>query len=279
MLPTERKQRILTYLKEHTEASVQGLSRLLDAPAASIRRDLRDLESENRIFRKHGKAIYRPTLVAATLEPDSPLSEGSLDALVSETAQVLSEARNLFLTGGPALLRVVRALTGKTIVTHDLRLALAAAEADNDVSLVGRAIDNKSLTLRPGNLEEDLRDYWFDVAVVEADGLDSRSVFVSAKDHGILPAVNARTDSLVVVGKSNLVGRRGDRVAAAVADVDVLLIDAEISGETEKTFERSGVELRKTGNEGEADFDVNSVGNVYVFKNLGTSPFLKNEEE
>ena len=113
MLPTERKQRILSILKEHTEASVQRLSELLEATPASVRRDLRDLERDNRIHRRHGKAIYRPTLVAATLEPDSPLDEASLEALVAETVHILDEARNLFLSGGPVLMRVAPRADGQ----------------------------------------------------------------------------------------------------------------------------------------------------------------------
>ena len=267
MLPAERKTRILSILRERHEASVQALAQLLETPPANVRRDLRELESDNRIFRRHGKAVYRPTLVAANLEPETALDEAGQEGLADETLNVLSEARNLFLTGGPVMTRVVKRLSGKTIVTHDLRLALAAAENTNDISLVGRELDNRSLTLKPLDFERELADYWFDVAVIEADGLDARSVFVARPNHGIVPVLKKRCDSLVVVGKSSLVGVRADRVAAPLRDVDVLLLDAAISSETERELEHAGVELRKTGTDAAgATFEVSPVGNVYVFK-------------
>jgi DeoR/GlpR family transcriptional regulator of sugar metabolism len=273
MLPTERRQRIVALLRERREVSVQALCRELETPAASIRRDLRELEATGRITRRHGKAVYRPTLMPQSVQPEAPIDDALLEELVAETQNVLDEARNLFLTGGPVLQRVVPELSGKTILTHDLKLALAAAQSNNDVALIGRDVDNQTLCLKPQNLEEELKDYWFDIAVIEADGIDGRNVFVSHSNHGFLRAVKQRCDSLVVLGKSPIMGARGARVAAPLTDVDVLLIDSGISEETGREVEHAGVELRKAGQGEQRSFDINQVGNVVVFKRLKDRPF------
>src|SRR5436190_1332465 len=161
---------------------------MLEAASANVRRDLRELEDENRISRRHGRAIYRPTLLPAPAEQEGDIEPALMDELVDETVVILSEARNLFLTGGPVLTRVVQKLTGKTIATHDLPLAMAAAASDNDVSLIGREIDNRTLTLRSPSFDGELKEFWFDAAVFEVDGVDEKNLWVARKNHSFLPS-------------------------------------------------------------------------------------------
>src|SRR4029078_12994757 len=98
--------------------------------SANVRRDLRELEEENRISRRHGRAIYRPTLVPSPVEQEGDIEAALLDELVDESVTILSEARNLFLTGGPVLTRVVQKLTGNNIATPHTPLPLAAAASE-----------------------------------------------------------------------------------------------------------------------------------------------------
>lgn len=276
MLPTERKQQILQVLKDRQEASVQGLAELLKANPASIRRDLRDLEEAHRIERRHGKAVYRPALPLQLVDRETPLSEAHFDDLVQQTVAVLDEVRNIFLSGGPVLVRAAAELHEKTIVTHDLKVALAAATAgDNDVSLLGTDIDSQTLTVKPRDLEAKLADFWFDVAVVEAEGLDQRSVFVSRTNHAIVASLRKRSSSLVVVGKSVLFDKRADRVMASFRDVDVLLIDRGINAQSQRDIEEAGVEVRTAGDDPASAFNVFDRGNVVVFQRLEGNPFAR----
>ena len=264
VLPSERKARILEILKERLEISVQELTNLLEVPSANVRRDLRELETDNRILRRHGRAFYRPTLVSTPVEDDGDLTTVLRDELVAEMVAALDKTRNLFLTGGPVLTRVAKKLDKKMIATHDLHVAMAAAEHDNDVTLVGREVDNRTKTLRSSNFEEDFKSLGFAVAVVETDGLDEKNLWVARHNHALLPALLARTDSFFAVARSSRVGKKGDRVAGPLSSADLIVIDRGVSAASQKALADAGPELRVAGS-GDGQF-LDKVGNMFVFK-------------
>ena len=55
MLKTERKKLILEELRKHKVVSLEKLVGLLDTSESTVRRDLDELESENKLRRVHGE--------------------------------------------------------------------------------------------------------------------------------------------------------------------------------------------------------------------------------
>ena len=269
MLPSERKQQILAILKQHREVSVQAIADVLEEAPANIRRDLRELEKESRILRRHGRVLYRSTMLPSLPEPEGDLDPTLLDELVDETARLLDEARNLFLSGGSVLVRVARKLGGKTIATHDLSIAMAAAQGDNDVTLVGRELENKTLTLRSPNPEAELAELGFDAVVVETDGIDEKNLWVARQTQALLPALLERTQIMVAVARSSALGKKGDRVAGPLNRADVLVIDRGASTESIKALTDQSVEVRVAGSTADGAYGFSQVGNVFQFKRSG----------
>lgn len=268
MQPSERKQKILGLLRDKGEISVQALADALEVPSTSVRRDLRELESENRIQRRHGRAIYRPTLVAApVVVPDADLEESLLEELVDETVELLADARNLFLAGGPVVARVAAMLSQKTIATHDLAIAMAAATAGNDVVLIGREVDNPTLTLRSSNLDQELQSHFFDFVVLEVDGIDDQNLWVSRKNHGPLATLlERRSDALLAVVKSTVFHQKSDRVAGPLRRADVIVMDRGAS-DAQRQMVADNAEVHVTGSgDPRHVFAFDKVGNVFVFR-------------
>ena len=56
MLKTERKQLILEELNQHQVVSLEKLVSLLETSESTVRRDLDELEAENKLRRVHGGA-------------------------------------------------------------------------------------------------------------------------------------------------------------------------------------------------------------------------------
>jgi DeoR/GlpR family transcriptional regulator of sugar metabolism len=143
---------------------------------------------------------------------------------------------------------------------------MAAAAADNDVTLVGREVDNRTLTLRSRDFEAELKEFYFDAAVLEVDGVDEKNLWVARKNHGFLPHVLGRSDSFVAIARSPTLGRKGDRVAGPLNRADLIVIDRGASEEARKALSDTGLEVRVAGSsEGEA-YGLDRVGNVFVFR-------------
>lgn len=268
MLPSERKQKILSLLRDRNEMSVKVLARTLGAAPANVRRDLRELESEKRIDRRHGRAIFRASSLPTPIDREElELDPGLLDELVEASVQTLSEARNLFLGGGPVLTRVAQKLSKKTIATHDLSLAMVAAAADNDVTLAGREIDNRTLTVRANGVDALLAQFWFDAAVFEVDGVDEKNLWLARKDQAFLDAVLKRSDSFVSIAKSTVLGHKGDRVAGPLTSTDLVVIDRGLSDGARRALANAGVELLVAGEAEDEGYVLEGMGsNVFSFK-------------
>ena len=143
--------------------------------------------------------------------PEADLDETLVEELVDESVELLAEARNLFLAGGPVMARIAGQLSQKTIATHDLVIAMAAASAGNDVVMIGREVDNPTLTLRSSNLEQELSSHFFDYVVLEVDGIDEQNLWVSRKNHAPLASLlEARSDALLAVVKTK---KKGETMA------------------------------------------------------------------
>ena len=128
---------------------------------------------------------------------------------------------------------------------------------------------SRSLTLRSPNLEAELKEFYFDAAVFEVDGVDEKNLWVARKNASFLPALLGRSDSFVAVARSTALGRKGDRVAGPLTRADVLVIDKGASDEAKKALHEVGVEVRVAGEREGAPFGFDKVGNVFVFKRMG----------
>lgn len=70
MLPAEREQNIISYLKKHKTATVHTLAAEFNVHDATIRRDLIKLEQYNQIRRTHGGVVLNSTDVSSELNFD-----------------------------------------------------------------------------------------------------------------------------------------------------------------------------------------------------------------
>ena len=72
MLPPERKRKILNIVKESHEVSIKFLRDELDnLPYSTLSRDLRELEKNKKILRRHGKVTFHPYIVHIPVEEDA----------------------------------------------------------------------------------------------------------------------------------------------------------------------------------------------------------------
>ena len=62
MLKTERKQLILEELNQHHVVSLEKLVSLLETSESTVRRDLDELEAENKFRRVHAAIAHSPAL-------------------------------------------------------------------------------------------------------------------------------------------------------------------------------------------------------------------------
>lgn len=187
MLPSERRSRLLARLDEDGPLAVPELSARLRVSPATVRRDLRLLESSGRLKRVRGGAAP----AAAPGDTAEPLHQEKVRRHQREkqaiAAEAVSHVRDGFVvaldsgTTTMALAKELRRYDNLTVITTDLKIALVLADAPSiDVIIVGGSV-RKSLYSVVGPLaERALGDLNAQVCFLGADAIDVLSGVTNA---------------------------------------------------------------------------------------------------
>lgn len=166
----ERHELILKLLKRDGHRTVEELCRELQASPATIRRDLKELEALDRLYRFHGGARLKLPIGQAAAddnEAGQPPLETRLQEHAEEKARIAAYAATLVeegdviaLTGGSTNIYLARNLKFRkdiTVVTNSVTLALELGD-HVEVILTGGKLRSSSMTLVGPVTEESLRN-------------------------------------------------------------------------------------------------------------------------
>jgi len=184
MIPAERRQKILQFIREAGAASIATLSSLLKVSEATVRRDLDELSKEELVIRSHGGAVYRNEGSSTVYEPGY---RSRIHANIEEKRRIAFKAAervqngsSLILDSGSTALEIARSLQGKerlTVVTIDIRVAMELARMKGiQVMVTGGILREGLYTLYGSHAESLLDELSVDLAFLSAYGIDESGV-------------------------------------------------------------------------------------------------------
>lgn len=131
MIPAQRQEKVLEYLKENGAASINNLSSLLGVSEATIRRDLEELSRKGLVTRSHGGATYKDRTEGTLFEPEYDFrlhtNIEEKKRIAFKAAQLIGDGQSIILDSGSTTLEIVRYLKNKNklkVVTNDIRIAM-----------------------------------------------------------------------------------------------------------------------------------------------------------
>lgn len=130
LLPAQRRQRIVEFLKTHGAVTLLQLEQALSVSQSTLRRDLDGLASDGVVERTHGGALLRQQGYS-TFEPDvrsaTELSPAEKRAIGVAAAATLEPHQSVIFDSGTTVLEAARAVAARgialTAVTNDLAIA------------------------------------------------------------------------------------------------------------------------------------------------------------
>lgn len=130
LLPAQRRQRIVEFLKTHGAVTLPQLEQALAVSQSTLRRDLDSLAGEGIVERTHGGALLRQQGYS-TFEPDvksaTELSPAEKRAIGMAAAATLEPHQSVIFDSGTTVLEAARAVAARAIaltaVTNDLAIA------------------------------------------------------------------------------------------------------------------------------------------------------------
>ncbi len=211
LLPAQRRQRIVEFLRRHGAVTLVQLEQALDVSVSTLRRDLDALAALGEVDRTHGGALLRHQDYS-TFEPDrraaAELSPREKEAIGAAAAERLQPGQSVIFDSGSTVLEAARAALQRgiplTAVTNDLAIAqLLGASPQLQVHVLPGVLRPGSPTLTGDALIEAARAIHADVLLCGA--------------HSVTEGMLTETSAEVAAAKRALIG---------AASVKRLLVDA-----------------------------------------------------
>ena len=246
----ERKMKILEFIEEHRKATVIELCQQFKVSSATIRNDLRDLETAGLLIRTHGGAMVK---TKTGLEPDMSLRKvQNLEEKrrIAEAAlRLVEDGDTIILDTGTTTYELARLLGEKrdlTVVTNDLPIALLLEEFESvRVVLVGGMVRKKFHCTVASSFSgmNALSDLTVDKAFMAANGF-------SLEKGASTPDINhSETKKLMIsiaaqvilLFDSSKMGHNSFAIFAPLNKIDAIVTDS-LHEHERRQMEESGIE-------------------------------------
>jgi DeoR family transcriptional regulator of aga operon len=230
MRQEDRLGLILRELNEHSSVAVAGLAHRLGVSEASVRRDLRLLESQKLLTRTHGGAVASGVLYELPMRYRGGQHQDAKRAIAAAAAALIpSGVTSVGINGGTTTTEVARSLAGRPglrVVTNALNIASELAVRSNiDLVVCGGSARRESYELVGPLAELTLSNINIDIAVIGVDGVSATAGFTT--HHEVEAQTNralvAAAERVIVVADSSKIGKRGfARICALGAATDIV---------------------------------------------------------
>jgi DeoR family transcriptional regulator, aga operon transcriptional repressor len=199
--------------------------------AATIRRDLQQLEQQHLLSRTHGGALSTGVLYELPLRYKTPRRQEDKWRIAQAAVSGISEGMAVGLTGGTSTTEVARALANipnLTVVTNALNIASELVIRPNiRLFVTGGLARLQSYELTGPLAESTLSAINLDVAFAGVDGISAESGFTTHHETEAHTnrALIARARRTVVVADSSKIGHTAFSRICSVEEVNELITD------------------------------------------------------
>ena len=175
MLKTERKKLILEELGKHKVVSLEKLVGLLDTSESTVRRDLDELESENKLRRVHGGAELPHSLQEEeTIQEKSVKNLQEKKLIAQKASSLIKEKDVIFVDAGSTTAFLIKELEQKdiTVVTNSIHHAVQLVDKQIPTVIIGGGVKMTTDASIGGVALNQINQLHFDRAFIGMNGVD-----------------------------------------------------------------------------------------------------------
>ncbi|MER7544967.1 DeoR/GlpR family DNA-binding transcription regulator [Actinomadura sp.] len=203
----ERRQRLLEMVRANGAVSMRELAATLEASEATVRRDIRALEAEGLLDRRHGGAVAPGGLSREpTYQQKAKVAAAEKAAIARLAAELVEEGDAIVVGAGTTTREFARELLGfdsLTVVTNSLLVAQVLGESRGvEVVMTGGSLRGAIHALVGGAAEQTLAS------------LRVRRAFISG--NGLTAERGLSTPNMLVAGVDRALAHAAQEVVALV---------------------------------------------------------------
>lgn len=245
-----RRNAILDALRQKNFVSVGELSIRFDVSEVTVRRDLQALDEEGLLRRTHGGAVLSSPSTGHDPSFRTRMREqtAAKRAIGRAAAALLTDGDTVGIDVGTTTLEVANALGYRqhlTVFSASLQVALALAEGEADVYLLGGHLRKRELSLVGGLTLDALRKFHLDKAIIGAAGISATSGITESnlEDTEVKRVLIERARRRILVVDHSKFERVALAMVAPLSAIDVLVTDQAPTGALAAALRQAGVEV------------------------------------
>lgn len=250
MTKEERQELILETLIKHESVQVSDLSTLLEVSAVTVRKDLTELEKENKLYRSHGKAILiNPYINNRSVNEKEKLATEEKNEIGKAAAAMITKDDSIIIASGTtvhALARNIRPIHRLTVISASLQVSeiLANNEAIEIIQL-GGTLRHSSNSVVGKYAEGILSSFCCSKLFLGVDGIDLEFGITTTdvREADLNKEMMRYAQKCIVLADSSKFRRRGFSKIANLEDVDIIITDRGIPDSIARRIEEMGIEL------------------------------------
>ncbi len=235
-------------------ASLPDLASQMQVSESTIRRDLDYLEETGSAQRTHGGVFYTgpsPKLMHLDQRQESHWEKKR--SIGEAAGKLIEDGDTVLLDGGSTTYELARVLVGRRlqVVTNSLPVAtLFASSESSELVLIGGYVHTRSgVTLGPyaNHMLDELkvRRAVLSAAGITSDGYYNSNLLLVETERAMMKAA----EEVIIVADSTKFGRTNLVHLCGLGDVDMIVVDDEISEAWEQELAAAGVRVIVAGRE------------------------------
>jgi len=251
-LAPKRLERLREILRIDHVVSVEELCRRLEVSAATVRRDLAQLESLGEVRRVHGGGVGTESRLEEPLFDDkTSIAAREKQRIAQAALKYIQPNDTIFLDGGSTVLelaRLIRDRSNLTVVTNSLRAAIELAAQGPRVILIGGEFRRLSQTLVGPLTRLTLDEVHVDKAFMGTIGLTLEEGLTTTdpSEAYTKELVMQHARQVFLLADHSKVGKVSFACAGQLGRVQVLITDKQVDRKFSSQLRKDGVEVVRT---------------------------------
>lgn len=248
MNKAERQQLILNRLAIEHHVYIGELCKELGTSYDSVRRDITELDEAGKLKRVHGGAVSRMG-IPAEYTRRSDLESTAKRSIAAKAARLIADGDTLLVDGGTSNMELMRQLPDGlrlTVYTNSLPLASEFCDRKNlTVHLLGGEILATSrVTIGVPVVEalQTIRPDWLSLGICAIDPVVGISN-INHDENLVKRAMIARARKTLVMADNTKLNTAESYVAAALADIDYLIVEDDTVEKLRKDWKGVGCNI------------------------------------
>ena len=251
MLAIERKNEILALLRKEQRVLVSDLSDYYQVTKETIRRDLDKLEAEGLATKTYGGAILgSSTKVDLSYTIRNKTNVDAKRHIAHIVESIIQDGDHIMLDDSSTSLYIAKQLKEKhnlTVITNSVEIIMELADVDGwNIMSTGGRLKPESLAFVGNQVEQMIRKYHVDLAIISCKGLDMQhGITDSSEFHSLAKqAMIASSSRTILAADSSKFDKVSFIQISGFEGIDCVVTDCAPDRQWLGFFEDAGLECR-----------------------------------